>query len=105
MTDIMLAWHPVMIAKELRAALGDKPTRKVAVSLGLSVQELGDLLCGIEGLTPMIAARLTIEYKIDGRRLYMQQEERRFEIQRRYETGELKRPNWSFHLDKEAVPA
>ena len=94
MSDILLAYHPIMIAREIRNALnrGGISHEDAAKRLEVSTRCLTELLTVARLLTPEIAARLHRVGIDNGRSLYLAQEERRFEIQRRYEAGEIEKP-------------
>jgi len=92
-TDILLDWHPIMIARMIRLAIGERQQKDAAKALGITPQYLCDILQTRRLLSPEVAAKLyRISLKLDGCRLYTMQEKRRVEIQFRYETGELERP-------------
>ena len=94
MSDILLAYHPIMIAREIRNAMNRAGLshEDAAKRLGVSTRHISDLLTGTCPLTPESAARLHRIGIDNGRSLYLAQEERRFEIQRRYESGEIEKP-------------
>jgi plasmid maintenance system antidote protein VapI len=90
--DILIDWHPIMIAKIIRDAVGGRHQREIARILGITQQYVSMLMSGERVLSPEIAARLE-RVGLDGRHLYAMQEKRRVEIQWRYETGEIERPS------------
>jgi plasmid maintenance system antidote protein VapI len=95
--DILLDWHPIMIAKIIRDAIGDRHQREIARVLGITQQYVSLLMSGERALSPEVAAKLH-RIGIDGRHLYAMQEQRRVEIQWRYETGAIERPGL-FHVE------
>lgn len=100
MSDILVDWHPIVIAGMIRDAIGDQPQKVVALALGITPQYLCDITKARRNLSPEVAARLHRVLKIDGRHLYVMQEKRRVEIQWRYETGEIERPK-GFTINEE----
>jgi plasmid maintenance system antidote protein VapI len=96
--DIILDWHPIMIAKIIRDAVGDKHQREIARVLGITQQYVSLLLGGERELSREVAAKLH-RIGLDGRDLYAMQEQRRVEIQWRYETGAIERPSL-FHVEQ-----
>lgn len=89
--DILTDWHPIMIAARIARATKGKSQKEIAETLGISQQYLCDILKARRNLSPEVAVRLC-RLGLNGRQLYIKQEDRRYEIQRRYESGEMKRP-------------
>lgn len=85
MKDILLEFHPVMLAKKIRLSICEsgRSHAQIARALGITAGQLRDILECRRLLCPSVAARLSGVLGLDGRLMYLAQEERRFEIARR----------------------
>jgi hypothetical protein len=69
----LYAIHPIMVAKRIREAIGDRSQREVAKILGIQNSHLSEVLTGVRSLPIKTAVRLHI-IGLDGMALYLGQE-------------------------------
>ena len=69
----LYALHPIMLAKQIREAIGDQRHKDVAKQLGITVQYLDYILAGQRALSKQVAAKLHL-LGLNGLELYLSQE-------------------------------
>lgn len=103
--DILEVWHPINVAAKIRSAIKGHSYKAAAAIMSVPT---GDLMVAIEHpyrLEPRLAASLH-KFGLNGQELFLRACERSYEMERLYETGEIKRPDWKndFHEEEPQVP-
>ena len=90
--DILVEWHPLVVGKMIKRAIGTRQISEAAKILGTSGNYLKGVIEGRHSVSAIMASRMH-RIGLDGRQIFLKQAERSFEINWRYETGEIDRLN------------
>jgi hypothetical protein len=95
----LYAVHPIMVAKRIREAIGDRSQRETAKLLGIQNSHLSEVLTGVRALPVKTAVRLHL-IGIGGLELYLGQEIHRY-LCVAYHTEERGDPIGKHHFEDE----
>ena len=85
-SDDFKGWEQRGIADMIQRAIGEQSQTEAAKALGITPQYLCDILHARRDISVVVAARLH-RIGLNGLRVYLDQERRRFLIEWQYETG------------------